>query len=133
MLNARLEHPKDLKRAIVALFELRAWACSGIHISVPPGNLKPSGITPMIVAGFSLTRTARPITLGELPYRSFQMPYPSRRTGRSRLVVTGQKSAAQHRRHMQHAKIPADGPLQVVNVGRIAAFAQYSFFIAGAL
>ena len=40
---------------------------SGIQTSVLNGNWKPSGSTPMIVIGMSLTRTLRPITEGLLP------------------------------------------------------------------
>ena len=38
-------------------------------------------MTPMTVAGSSLTLIVRPITLESLPYRFFQMPFPSRTTG----------------------------------------------------
>ena len=48
---------------------------SGCHISERMGNANPAGMTPMIVAGTSLTRTVRPTTLRSPPF------------GASRLIV----------------------------------------------
>ena len=49
---------------------------SGSQRSAFCGNLKPSGITPITMAGTSLTLTVRPITEGSLPYRFFHTPLP---------------------------------------------------------
>ena len=53
-------------RVPLLLLEIRI-AASGCHRSAFCGNLKPSGMTPTITAGTSLTRTVRPITHGSLP------------------------------------------------------------------
>jgi len=45
------------------------------------GNLNPSGITPITVAGTSLTLIVRPTIDGSLPYRVFQTPLPRITTG----------------------------------------------------
>jgi hypothetical protein len=59
----------------------RPWrAPSGSHRSALDGNLKPSGITPTMVTGTSLMRTARPTTSGLRPYRLTQTPWPIRAT-----------------------------------------------------
>ena len=44
-----------------------ASGTAGIHRSSLFGNLKPSGITPAMTAGFSLMRTARPMTPASFP------------------------------------------------------------------
>ena len=49
----------------------------GAHL----GNAKPSGITPITVAGVALTLTTRPTASGSAPYLPVQMPYPSITTG----------------------------------------------------
>ena len=46
----------------------------GVHTSCWNGHLKPSGITPMIVAGMALAVTGLPIMSGSEAYRDFQMP-----------------------------------------------------------
>ena len=59
-----LSMPKSWSGRLVRLSSAAVGA-SAIHMSTLAGNLNPFGMTPMMVAGFSLTRTWRPMTVAE--------------------------------------------------------------------
>src|SRR5258708_548643 len=59
----------------------------------------------------------------------FPDPIPKQQNGRgTRLVITGQKSSAQHGRNMQHVEDSRGCPLHGVRLWRIAAFAENAVF-----
>ena len=75
-----------------------ASCSSGSQRSVFNGNLKPSGITPMIMAGTSLMRTVRPITDGLLTVAVLPHAVADQHHRlRAGPVVVGHEVAAEHR------------------------------------